>query len=118
MSINVVPWILAAAGAGWFGWIAYRTNRNWIASAITGGLFALIISTFIFGLGNATSIPFSDRERASVRLLWTLASAGIVTLVGSMFTFWLWRKPLPSTRLGSDKPPVDHPAEDKPKAGA
>jgi hypothetical protein len=35
-----------------------------------------------------------------------------------MFTFWLWRKPLPSTRLGSDKPPADHPPEDKPKTGA
>lgn len=116
MSINVVPWLMACVGAAWFGWMALRTNRNWIASAITGGLFALITSTFVFGLGQATSIPFSDHEQASQRLLWTLISAGIMAVVGSIFTFWLWRKAVPGADAGVGKPPTQPRPEDKPKA--
>ena len=115
MSITVFPWLMACAGAAWFGWIAFRTNRNWISSAITGALFALVITTFVFGLGQATAIPFSDNQRAGQQLLWALISAGILGAVGSLFTFWLWRKPLRSGLIGNDKTPIASRPEDKPK---
>ena len=94
MNSNLVAWLLAAAGAVWFGMLAFRTGRNWLSSALTGGFFALITTTFVFGLGNAMCIPLSDRARSTDHMVWTLISAGLVAVVAGVFTAIVWRKPL------------------------
>lgn len=95
MNVNVVPWVLACAGAVWFGLLAFRTGRNWVGAAFTGGLFALVVTTFVFGLGSAMSTPFSDSQRAANHLVWTVISVFLVAVVAGAFQLSFWRHPLP-----------------------
>jgi len=86
MNVSIVPWALAAATALWFGWMAGRSGRNWILWALGGGLFALVTATIIFGVGHASAIPFSDRERARLQDDWTLLSIAVIGVLGWLFT--------------------------------
>ncbi len=92
MSINVIPWILACATAGWFGLLALRAGKSWTLWGLAGGVFGLVSSTCVFGLGQATAIPFSDRERSALHTEWTMAALAIILLVGGLFTWGLRRK--------------------------
>jgi hypothetical protein len=99
MSVSFVPWALAAATAAWFGWMAGRNGRNWALWALGGGLFALVASTIIFGLGHASATPFSDQERTKLHYEWTVLSIVVIAVVGWLFTtpfhrhLLRWRKP-------------------------
>ena len=92
MSIYVFPWALACATAAWFGLLAVRAGKSWPLWALVGGVFGLVSSTCVFGLGEATAIPFSDRDRSALHVEWTLIAIAIILLVGGLFTWSLWRK--------------------------
>ncbi|RPJ36141.1 MAG: hypothetical protein EHM35_08705 [Planctomycetaceae bacterium] len=92
MSITTAPWLLAAITGIWFGLLAWRAGRNWFPWALTGALFALMTTTFVFGLGQATAIPFSDGEKTADQLEWTLIAVALIAVLGSLFTLGLWRR--------------------------
>jgi hypothetical protein len=92
MSMNGISWLLAAATAVWFGLLAVKAGKSWPLWALAGGFFGLISSTCIFGLGQATAIPFSDRARTVLHVEWTLAAVAVILVVGGFFTWSLSRK--------------------------
>ena len=98
----MIPWALACATTVWFGLLAVRAGKSLPLWGLAGGFFGLISSTCMFGLGQATAIPFSDRERSTLHVEWTLAAVAIVLLVGGMFTWNLWRK---TRAVASNQPP-------------
>lgn len=106
--MELVPWLIALASAACFGLIAFRAGRNWVSLAVPGGLFGLIACTCVFGLAQAASIPFSDRQRATQHVLWTIIAAVLVALVAGAFTLVLRRKspsgPVSSNELASTAP--------------
>ena len=106
MSINVTPWVLACGAAIWFGLLAVKAGKSWVLWALAGGLFGLVSSTCVLGLGQATGIPFSDSERTALEIRWTLAAVAIVAVVGGLFTWSLWHVSRPATPARTQPQPV------------
>jgi hypothetical protein len=99
METERLPWLLALLTAGWFGWMANRMSRNWILWAVGGAAFGLVISTLVLGLGDATSIPFSDHARKVSEIKWAAAAVLAIGVIGWMLTaglhrhhHFVWRK--------------------------
>ncbi len=113
MSITTIPWVLAGVNAVWFGLMARRAQGNWVLWALGGGVFALVTSTIIFGLGQASCIPFSDHERAVLHTQWTLLSIVVTAALGWLFTWGLHRHRILTTRESS--PPANPPPATAPK---
>ena len=86
MSVNIVPWFFAAATAIWFAVMAARAHRGWVLWAIGGGLFALVVTTIVFGLSRATLIPISHETTVHVRIRAILLSLLLVLAFGWIFT--------------------------------
>jgi hypothetical protein len=117
MSMSTTPWLLAFAGAVCFGFLAWRAGRNWISWGLTGGLFALVTTTFVFGLGSASCIPFSDRDWAAYQTTWALLSVGIIAVLGALFTVGLWRRRPEPVPVASNVPALPvAPKSDKPRS--
>ncbi len=91
-SMMAIPWLLAVATAIWFGFTAHRAERNSVLWSLGGGLFALVISTIVLGLGNAAAMPFSDHERSSLHLRWTGEAVVLIGILGWLFTLGLHRQ--------------------------
>lgn len=87
-----VPWLLAVGTAVWFGFAAKRAERNSALWSLAGGLFALVVSTIVFGLGHAAAMPFSDQARARLHLQWTAEAVVLIGLLGWLFTLGLHRQ--------------------------
>jgi hypothetical protein len=109
METERIPWLLAALTAGWFGWMAHRAGRTATLWAVGGAAFGLVISTLVLGLGNATSIPFSDHERSVDQAEWIITSAVLIAIIGWLLTaslhrhhLLIWRKLKPD--IGSAEP--------------
>ena len=98
--------MLAILTAGWFGWLACRAERNWILWVVGGAAFGLVTSTLIFGLCQAASIPFSDHQRATDRLEWTIAAVVVILIGGWGLTSGLHRHHLAIWRLFRPGPAV------------
>jgi len=107
--MNGIAWVLACATAVWFGWLAVRAGKSWVLWGLAGGAFGLVSSTCIFGLGHATGIPFSDRDRVVLHIEWTLAAVAIILLVGGLFTWSVGRK------ASGAAPGKNQPAQDEKK---
>ena len=106
--------MLGSIAAIWFGVLAVRAGRNWVLWALTGGLFGLVSSTIVFGLGHATSIPFSDEERTAAHIKWVLVAAGLISVVGGVLTWNVSRKTsgtLPAQPQAPARPVVEKKAE-------
>jgi len=82
MEIGTIPWLLAIITAAWFWWMAWRAGRNVTLWAVGGAAFGLVISTIVLGLGQASSIPFSDHERTVGQIKWTAAAVLIIVAGG------------------------------------
>ena len=98
MSLTI-PWILTVVTALLFGWMAWRAERNWVLWALGGGLFALVSSTIVFGLGHASTVPFSERERSALQLQWAIISVVLLVVIGWLLTLSLHRQHLLLWRL-------------------
>jgi hypothetical protein len=94
MSLTTIPWIITIITALWFGFMAHRGERNWVLWGLGGGLLALVTSTIVFGLGHASSIPFSEHERSSLQLKWSVISFLLVGILGWLLTLSLHRQHL------------------------
>jgi hypothetical protein len=92
MSLTTIPWIIAIITALWFGFMAHRGERNWVLWGLGGGLFALVTSTIVFGLGYASSNPFSEQERSSLHTKWAVISVLVVGITGWLLTMSLHRQ--------------------------
>jgi hypothetical protein len=99
MSLTTIPWILTVVTALLFGWMAWRAQRNWVLWVFGGGLFALVSSTIVFGLGHASTFPFSERERSALQLQWTIISVVLIAVIGWLLTLSLHRQHLLIWRL-------------------
>ena len=99
MSLTTIPWIITIITALWFGFMAHRGERNWVLWGLGGGLFALVTSTIIFGLGHASSFPFSEHERSSLQVKWSVISFLLVGIIGWLLTLSLHRQHLLLWRL-------------------
>ncbi len=89
MTITIVPWLLAVLTALWFSYVATRAGRSRIAWALSGGLLGLLITTFFFGVAQASAIPFSEHQRAVFHLEWTMICAAIIAVVGILISLTL-----------------------------
>ena len=87
-----IPWILAIATAIWYGFAARRAGRNAVLWSLAGGLFALVVSTIVMGLGNAAAMPFSDQQRSRLHLQWTGEAVVLIGILGWLFTLGLRRQ--------------------------
>jgi len=92
--MTVVPWLLAVVTAIWFGFVGHRAERNFVLWSLGGGLFALVASTIVLGLGYAAAMPFSDQERTKLHLRWTGEAVVLIGILGWLFTFGLHRQGL------------------------
>jgi uncharacterized membrane protein YdfJ with MMPL/SSD domain len=78
----ITAWILAGLTAAWFGWVARRAGRAWVLWAAGGALLALAITTVSIGLGEASSIPFSNQEARAFRLKEVGIAICLVVVIG------------------------------------
>jgi len=89
MSIVSVPWIVAGLGAVSFALLARRVKRSQPLWGLAGGFFGLVVTTIIWGLGQAAAVPFSDHQRIMFHLRWTLEAVVIVALAGVLMALCL-----------------------------
>ena len=75
----VWPFIMALGAAVGFGFLAFRSRRNWIAWALGGAAFGLVTATFASGLANAEAVPYTQAVRSSHQFV---AAAVTVVIVG------------------------------------
>ena len=116
MSLTTVPWIIAIITSLWFGFMALRAERNWVLWGLGGGLFALVTSTIVFGLGHASSTPFSEHERSSLQVQWSVISILLVGIIGWLLTLGLHRQHLLLGRLFRVDSGPSSAGEPQPKA--
>ena len=90
--MQYIPWVLAAATAVWFAWMARKAERSVVQWTLTGAVFGLVTATIVLGLCQATGIPFSDHERTVLHLESTAAAALIIAAVGWVITLGLHRQ--------------------------
>ncbi|HZR21726.1 MAG TPA: hypothetical protein VFE51_30870 [Verrucomicrobiae bacterium] len=86
-----LPWLFAILTAIWFGWMANRAGRTWVLWAVGGAAFGLVASTLVIGLGNASSIPYSEHQAMMDRLAWITAAALLILSIGWLLTAGLHR---------------------------
>ena len=84
--IGMIPWPVAAATAAWFGLMAYKAGKNCVVWAISGGLMALVATTLVVGLAQATFIPYYTDEIATTRLKVAALAVVLVLCLGWLFT--------------------------------
>jgi hypothetical protein len=84
--IGMIPWPVAAATAAWFGLMAHKAGKNSVVWAIGGGVLALVITTIVVGLGQATFIPYYTDEITTFRLKAAGLAIVLVFCLGWLFT--------------------------------
>jgi hypothetical protein len=112
----MIPWPVAAATAAWFGFMAYKAEKNCVVWAIGGGVLALVVTTIVMGLGQATFIPYYTDEIGTFRL--GMAGAAIVLVLGLGWLFTgslhrhireLWKRREQAAPETPAKPPAPAP---------
>jgi hypothetical protein len=84
--IGMIPWPIAAATAAWFGLMAYKAGKNCVVWAMGGGLMALVVTTLVVGLAQATFVPYYTSEIATLRLKMVVVAVVLVLCLGWLFT--------------------------------
>jgi cytochrome b subunit of formate dehydrogenase len=84
--IGMIPWPVTAATAAWFGIMAYKAGKNCVVWAIGGGVLALVVTTIVMGLAQATFIPYYTDEIATFRLVAAGVAIVLVLCLGWLFT--------------------------------
>ena len=75
-----------AATAAWFGLMAYRAGKNCVVWSIGGGVLALVVSTVVMGLTQATFIPYCTDDIATLRIKVAVVAVLLVFCLGWLFT--------------------------------
>jgi len=108
----LVPWVLAIGAAAWFGFSAHKAGRSPVSWGLGGAVFGLLTTTFVFGLGQAMLIPYSDHQRHLATIRWTVIAVFLIALLGWVLTASLRPNGL---RFWRGKPAQNSPpAEAKP----
>lgn len=89
--MQYIPWVLAAATAVWFAWMARKAERSVVQWTLTGAVFGLVTATIVLGLCQATGIPFSDHERTVLHIESTAAAVLVIAAIGWVITLGLHR---------------------------
>ena len=84
--IGMIPLPVAVATAAWFGVMAYRAGKNCVVWAIGGAVLALVVTTLVMGLAQATFIPHYTEEIAWFRLKVAGVAVLLVFCLGWLFT--------------------------------
>jgi hypothetical protein len=84
--IGAIPWPVAAATAIWFGVMAAKANKNVVLWGIGGGVLALIVTTLVMGLGQASFVPYTNGQQAMFRIQIAGFAIFIVFCLGWLFT--------------------------------
>jgi hypothetical protein len=116
MEILGIAWLLALANAVWFGVMAQKVGRNWVLWGLGGGVLALVTATIILGLGQASIIPFSNRERFYVEIKLAILALVVIFLLGWIITTGLHRPIWDFRKWFGPKPPPQQPPS--PSGGA
>ena len=77
---------IMAATAAWFGLMAYRAGKNCVVWSIGGGVLALVVSTVVMGLTQATFIPYCTDDIATLRIKVAVVAVLLVFCLGWLFT--------------------------------
>jgi hypothetical protein len=111
--IGMIPWPITAATAAWFGLMAYKAGKNCVVWAIGGGVLALVVTTILMGLAQATFLPFDSEEVPTFRLEMAGVAVVVVFCLGWLFTGTLhqhlrerWKGPEPAAPEELDKAPA------------
>jgi hypothetical protein len=113
--IGSMPWVVAAATAGWFGFMANKARKSTALWAVGGGLLGLVASTLIMGLGQATFIPFCSEQVLPFRLKIAALAILFVAVAGWLFTSSLHRH---AAALNQPPSPASPPPPASPKPPA
>jgi hypothetical protein len=113
--IGSIPWPIAAATAAWFGLMAYKAGKNCVVWAIGGGVLALVVTTIVVGLGQATFLPFDSEQVGPFRMKVAALAILLVLGLGWLFT-WSLHQRLRASWKRSPEAPADVAA--KPPAPA
>jgi cobalamin biosynthesis protein CobD/CbiB len=116
--IGQIPWPVAAATAIWFGVMAHKAGKNRVVWAFGGGALALVVTTIVMGLAQATFIPYYTAEITTFRLKVAVAALLLVFCLGWLFTGTLHRhirdalkrhdQPAPEAPPAAAAPTVKH----------
>jgi len=82
----------AVATAIWFGLMAYRAGRAWYGWALGGAIFALVASTIVFGVTQATFLPLSHTAYVHWRVRSVAIAFLVIFILGWILTLSLRRK--------------------------
>ena len=66
--------------------MAYKAGKNGVVWAIGGGVLALVVTTIVVGLAQATFIPYCTGEIATFRLKVAGVAVVLVLCLGWLFT--------------------------------
>ncbi len=97
-TIFTLPWLFTAVAALWLGVVGWKAGRSWLAWAIGAALATLAVTTIIFGLAHAASIPFSDYDRAAFRARTALALSFLLLVVAGTISWGLLK---PAAKVSS-----------------
>jgi hypothetical protein len=112
--IGMIPWPIAAATAAWFGLMAYKAGKNCVVWAIGGGVLAMVVTTIVVGLAQATFIPYYTGEIASFRLKLAGLAVVLVFCLGWLFTGTLHEHIRELLKRGTEPPAKVPPAAPAP----
>ena len=95
----IAPWIIAALAAAWFGLMAHRAGRSVALWALGGGFFGLTVTTIVWGVGQAAALPFSDQDRTTFHIRWTVEALVIVGVCSGALMLFLKRQVEPGGKV-------------------
>ncbi len=92
-TIFTLPWVFTVVAAIWLGALAWKSGRSWIGWAIGAAIATVALTTIVFGLAHAASIPFSDYDRAAFRARTALVLAVLLLIVAGAITWGMLKGP-------------------------
>ncbi len=82
--MQTIPWILCAVTALWMGALAARARQGWFAWGLAGAVYALVVSTIVCGVRQATLIPITSNAYSSAQMQAFLGAAALVLIPGAL----------------------------------
>jgi len=77
----ILYWVSAIAAIS-FGFIRWKKGAGWLLWGISGGLFALLLTTLAWGLGTAAAVPYTDEVRKKHQAIMLVLAIIILVIIG------------------------------------